>query len=368
MSVKKLKLQPLAIWMIIIPMVISIIYFSLFASNRYVSNAQIVVRQAESGQQASMPGLALLMGSADPASREYTLYLREHILSHDMLLYLEDVADWTEHYSGHILDPLYWLNHSAPLEKKLKYYQKMVGATYDETTGLLKIDVQAFSPEYSQKVLQEILKSSEVFVNAISRDMALEQLEFARKELLASTERYEASKNRMLAFQNRYKLLDAEATAVSMVGIVSTLEAEIAKENAKLKALVATLATDAPQIRAQTNKIKALEEQLASEKGRITSLESLDDPLNVIASEYRKLQVDTLVAEEFYKTSLAVVENAKLETTKNLRNLVAVVEPNLPEYPLYPRHLYNLITIFIALCLLYGITRFVIASIEDHRE
>jgi len=107
MSVKKLKLQPLAIWMIIIPMVISIIYFSLFASNRYVSNAQIVVRQAESGQQASMPGLALLMGSADPASREYTLYLREHILSHDMLLYLEDVADWTEHYSRHILDPLY---------------------------------------------------------------------------------------------------------------------------------------------------------------------------------------------------------------------------------------------------------------------
>jgi capsular polysaccharide transport system permease protein len=35
---------------------------------------------------------------------------------------------------------------------------------------------------------------------------------------------------------------------------------------------------------------------------------------------------------------------------------------------LYPERLYNLATIFLALLLLYGIARFLIASIEDHRD
>ena len=368
MSLKLFKMRPMVVWMIIIPMILAVIYYVAFASSRYLSHSQVVVRQAESGQQASVPGLALLMGSVDPASREYTLYLREHVLSHDMLQHLESELDWTAHYASQTSDPLYWLDAEAPLEERLKYYRRTVEATYDDTTGLLTIDVQAFEPEFARQVLQEILKSSEVFVNDISRGMANEQLEFARRELTASTERYEDSKKLMLDFQNRYNVLDAEATAVSMVGIVSTLEAEIAKENANLKALVSSLAPEAPQIRAQRTKINALEDQLEFEKKRITSIGVLDDPLNALASEYRKLQVDATVAEEFYATSLAVVENAKLEATKNVRNLVQVVAPNLPEDVSYPRVIYNLITIFIVLCLLFGISRFVIASIEDHRE
>lgn len=358
----------MAFWMIVIPMLVAIVYYVFFASSRYESHSQVVVRQAESNQQASMPGLALLMGNVDPASREYTLYLREHVLSHDMLQHLDREGAWTEHYSGRMNDPLYWLDAESPIEDKLKYYRRTVNATYDDTTGLLTIDVQAFEPEFAKQVLEEILKSSEVFVNDISRGMAHEQLEFARKELVASTTRYEESKDKVLAFQNQHNILDAEATAVSMVSIVSALESQIAMENANLKALMATLAPEAPQIRAQRNKLSALTAQLKDEKSRITSIESLDNSLNVIASEYRKLQVDTAVAEEFYKTSLAVVENAKLEVTKNLRSLVQVVAPNLPEDSAYPRIIYNLITIFIVLSLLFGICRFVIASIEDHRE
>lgn len=358
--------------MIIIPFLLAAIYLFVFAANRYVSSSQVVVRQQESGQQAGMPGLAMLVGAVDPVSREDTLYLKEYIVSHDMLAVLESKLNWTAHYSGKWNDPLFYLSSSASSEEKLAFYQRMVTTNYDETTGLLQIDVQAFTSDYAKAVLKEILVQSEVFVNEITRSMADEQLSFARRELMASAERYENKQAELLAFQNEHNLFNAEVTAESMSQIVANLEAEIVKEKARLNGLKTRLAANAPQIRSQENKINALIKQLEAEQRKITSgdFKSAEDMLNLntIAFEYRRLQVDLLVSEEFYKTSLAVVENAKLETIKNIRSLIAVVQPNLPEKAAYPRTIYNLITILIVLLLIYGITQFVLASIRDHRE
>ena len=371
-KIKALLKNRSVLGMIIIPFLIAAIYLFVFAANRYVSSSQVVVRQQESGQQAGMPGLAMLVGAVDPVSREDTLYLKEYIVSHDMLAVLESKLNWTAHYSGKWNDPLFYLSSSASSEEKLDFYQRMVTTNYDETTGLLQIDVQAFTSEYAEIVLKEILVQSERFVNEITRSMADEQLSFARRELMASAERYEDKQAELLAFQNEHNLFNAEVTAESMSQIVANLEAEIVKEKARLNGLKTRLAANAPQIRSQENKINALIKQLEAEQRKITSgdFKSAEDMLNLntIAFEYRRLQVDLLVSEEFYKTSLAVVENAKLETIKNIRSLIAVVQPNLPEKAAYPRTIYNLITILIVLLLIYGITQFVLASIRDHRE
>lgn len=353
---------------VIIPFLLSAIYFMFFAVDRYVSSAQVVVRQIDSRGSQAAAGLAILTGGVDPASREYTLYLKEYIGSYDMLNYLEESLNWSEHYSSQYSDPFFYLAEGALTEEKLKFYNKMITTHYDDMTGLLHIDAQALTGEFSEKVVQTILDRSKFFINSVSREMALEQSKFANTELLASTQRYQQSKDEMQAFQNLHKLLDADATAQSMLEIISSLESEIAKENARLKALEATLAKNAPQIKALNNKISSLKEQLKIEKSRITATSDIDGSFNAIASEYRQLQVNIIVAEEFYKTSLAIVENAKLEAIKNVRSLIAVVKPIKPQEAIYPQKIYNLLTIIIILCLLYGILRFVIASIKDHYE
>ena len=352
---------------VIIPFLLSVIYFTFFAVDRYVSNAQVVVRQSDAPSSPIAPSLAILTGGIDPASREYTLYLKEYIASYEMLLKLDERINWTGHYADHLTDPLYYLSSDAPIEEKLVFYNKMVMTHYNDTTGLLSIEVQALSPEFAEKIMQEIILESKKFINIVSREMLLEQAEFANQELIASTERYQKSKEDMVNFQNYYKLLDVEATAQARLELISALESEVAKENARLTALANTLSIKAPQVKALQNKIYSLEEQLKIEKARITS-NSIDDPLNSIASEYRQLQVNMLVAEEFYKTSLAVVENAKMDAIKNVRNLITIVPPIVPEESTYPRIFYNLLTMFIVLSFVYGIVCFVVASIKDHYE
>lgn len=362
------KLGRLALAIIVLPMLVAILYYSFLASNRYVSSSQVVVRQAESGAQASIPGLALLMSNIDPVSREETLYLREYITSSDMLSYLDGKIDWAQHFAGRWSDPLYWLRKDASKEEKLEFYKRLVTATYDEMTGLLNVEVQALNSEFAEEILKNILQQSENFVNEISRRIAKDQLAFAQGELKDATERYEDSKSLMLEFQRTSNLLNAQATAESRASVIAGLEAEVVKENAKLKALRSTLNSNAPQVRSQQVRIRALEQQLAVENQRLVSAEVDGEKLNVVAAQYRRLEIDVGIAEEFYKTSIAVVENAKLEASKKIRSLVQVVQPNMPEDAVYPRRIYNLIALFIILCLVYGITRFVIASIEDHRE
>lgn len=368
MDLEKLKTRRLAILLVGIPMLLAVIYYSFFALDRYVSVAQVTVRQTGSNDAPQIPGLAVMMGGLNPASREETLYLREFILSNDMLKVLQKELQWPEHYAKFWRDPLFWLNKNAPQEDILKYYQRMVKPHFDEQTGLLAIEVQAFTPEFAEDTLKVILAESERFVNELSHRMAREEMTFAQQELAKAREEYELRRDALLEFQGASNLLDAEAAAKARATVISDLEAQLTKERATLKGLTATLSADTPQVRQQRNKIRALEQQLESENRRLVAQQTGGEKLNVVASRYRSLTIDATIAEEAYKYAVSAVETARIEASKKLRSLVTVVSPNTPVLAIYPERIYNLLTLLIGFLLFYGIARFVIATIEDHRD
>jgi len=361
------KTRRLAVYLIGVPMAIALVYYALVALDRYASVAQIAVRQAGSPEAPELPGLAVLLGGTNPTSREETLYLREFITSSDMLAKLERDLEWSRHYSGHWRDPIYWLAKDTSKEDLLDYYRRVVSAHFDEETGLLTVEVQAFDRGFAQEVLKTILSESERFVNELSHRMAREQMKFAQTELASARKAYEERRNAMLEFQSKNNVLDAQAAAQARAGVISELEAQLTKERANLKGMQATLNANSPQVRQQLVRIKALEQQISAEENRLVS-NSNDGRLNVIAARYHNLTIDAGIAEEAYKFAVSAVETARIEASKKIRSLAIVVSPNEPEEAIYPRRIYNLITIFIALLLIYGIARFIIATIEDHRD
>lgn len=362
-----MKSKRLMVWLVGVPMILALVYYSLLALDRYVSTAQVAVRQVGNNETPQMPGLAVMLSGLNPTSREETLYLREFLTSQDMLNVLQQKLDWSTHYAGRWRDPIYWLSNNAQREDLLEYYRRIVSAHFDEQTGLLSVSVQAFDPRFAEEVLKIMLGESERFVNELSHRMAREQMAFAQSELAKARTAYEDRREDMLKFQSTNNLLDAEATAKARAEIIAELEANLTKERTTLKGLSSTLNADTPQIRQQRNRINALEQQLASEIQRLVSQKG-GDKLNVVASRYRNLTIDAAIAEEAYKFAVSSVESARIEASKKLRSLVTVVSPNLPDRAVYPERIYNLITLLLALVLLYGIVRFVIATVEDHRD
>jgi len=200
------------------------------------------------------------MGGLNPTSREETLYLREFILSNDMLKVLQHNLQWSDHYAQLRSDPLYWLDQNAAQEDVLDYYRRVVKPHFDEQTGLLSVQVQAFTPQFSEATLKIILAESERFVNELSHRMAREEMAFAQQELANARKEYELRQNALLQFQSSSNLLDAEAAAKSRAGIITEIESQLTKERTTLKGMQAVLGANTPQIRQQRNRVQALEQ------------------------------------------------------------------------------------------------------------
>ena len=364
----KFKGWGLIVGLVIVPLALAVVYYAFFAVDRFVSSSQVVVRQEGSnGAAAAMPGLSTLLTGANPASREETLYLREYITSNDMMQLLEGRLHWVEHYQQQRTDPFFLLSSDATREDLLDFYKRMVTASYDETNGLLSVEVQALTPEMSKLMLTTILDASERFVNEMSHSIAREQMNFAKGELESARKNYGLRKEQLLKFQNANKVLDGATSAQSRADIITSLESEYSKQQAVATEMQYKLRANSPQVVQQQSKVNALRAQLNAEKRLLVSAPD-GDQANVIASRYQQLMLDAGIAEETYKSAVGALDGARVEASKKIRTLVTVVSPNTPEAALYPERLYNLATILLGLLMLYGITRFLIASIEDHRD
>ncbi|MBV5277779.1 MAG: capsule biosynthesis protein [Campylobacteraceae bacterium] len=344
------------------PMLLAILYYLFIASDRYVSESVISVRQA--GESSSgISGLALLAG-INPSSREDTLYLREYIHSLDMLKTLDEKIHLRSLFETQKVDLLYRLYSFMPQELYLGYFKNRVEIVYDDLTGLLKVRAEGFTPEDAQKLSSAILAQSEIFVNELSYKMSRQQLSFAEQELFKAKERFSKAKSALLAFQNHYGVLDPMSQAQSWANLAIEFDAMLSKKETELSAMLAYLQESAPQVVTLKSEIGALKKQLLKEQKRIATDSS--SSLNALASQYQNIAIEVGFAEDIYKLTLQTVEKARMETSRQVKYLAIIQNPLQPQMAEYPRRIYNLITIFIVLMLLYGISRLIKATIEDH--
>lgn len=358
--------KSLAFWIVGVPMALAVLYYTLLAADRYVSESMIAVRQSGDSASSDVSSIALMMSGVNTGSREETLFLRDYIHSLDMLKHLDSKFKLRDAYESEKLDPVFRLYPGTSQEWFLWYYRNRIEVVFDDLTSLLTVRVQGFDPEFARKVNAEILAQSERFVNEISHRMAREQMAFAETEMLKTRERYQAAKSRLIAFQNRHKVLDPLAQAQATVTLSAQFESEIAHKESELKILAGYLSENAPQMALVRNQIDALKAQLEKERGKVTSQSGVR--LNTLASEYQNLLLEVGFSEDAYKAALAAMEATRIEANRKLKSLVVVETPASAETALYPQRLYNLVTLLIILGLVYGIVRLVIATVQDHRD
>ncbi|MBY4867907.1 hypothetical protein K6W76_15565 [Burkholderia anthina] len=97
---------------VVVPMIVATIYFGFLAEDRYVSSSQVVVHKVSSDAASEAPqmsGLAALMGGGgiSGGNSAETLYVREFVVSQDMLNVLQEKLHWSQHYSGRFRDLWY---------------------------------------------------------------------------------------------------------------------------------------------------------------------------------------------------------------------------------------------------------------------
>lgn len=342
---------------------IAVIYCGFIASDRYVSRAELVVKQAD---QIKMLPDALSMLGLGGNNHQDVLLIQDYLKSADLLNKLDKELGLKAHYQSHKVDYFSRLPGNVSREEFLKYYREHLTLRMDDISGVLTIELQAFDPAYGQKVVGVMLKESDGFINKLGHQVALEQLAFVEKEVDHAYQRLQAEKAKVLEFQNTHHLISPESTSTARMGVVSQIEGQLAQQQAQLKQLQSYMKATAPAVVSVQARVDALTEQLAQEQARLTGADK--NAMNEVTASYMDVQTQATLAADLYKTGLISLEQARIEAYRKLKHLLVISQPTMAEDAEYPRRLYNLATIGVLLCLLYGLIVMGLATLREHQD
>lgn len=349
--------------LVLFPWLIFLIYQTIIASPRYVSESQIIVEQPDS--MATMDtGMALLSGlGVKPTGTDAEL-VKAFIYSADLIDYLDEKLDLKKHYSSSDADFISRLSRDSSKESFYAYFENHVEVNVDQKSQVISVKSQGFTPEFAQALNKLIVERAEWYINQIGNKLAKEQLKFIQNEHELVEERIRNTKKQLLEFQNKYGLLDPEAEGMAIQKIAYSIESLIAQRQAELKALKGVMSDTAPQVTSIVNEINALEEQLKSERGRLTNTES-GQSVSEILSKFVDFKVDMELALKAYASSQISLEKSRVEAYRQIKYLVVVESPTLAEESFYPKVLYNLALLAVVLLMLFGIGKIIYSTIHE---
>ncbi|EAH8106060.1 capsule biosynthesis protein [Campylobacter coli] len=344
-------------------MIFVVIYYTLVAADRYVSTITMSVKSTTGSTQAS--GVLSLLTATSNTSEDIK-FLQGYIESLDMLKILDEKIHLKKLYNEQYIDLFFSLSSSSSIESYLKYYQSRVKVHVDDKTGLLNVEVEGFTPESAHLIAKTIMQESEKFINEISHKAAREQMSFAEEELIKYKERYQKAQNDLIAFQNKYGVFDPLKQAEAKAGLVTQLESDIAQREAKLLTMQSYMNDHAPEIVTLKAEITALKKQLVKERSKI-SADNSSQKLNDLAAKFQDLTIEAGFAQSAYEAALKAYESARIEALRKIKQLVIVQTPDVPQSAKYPEKIYNILTAFIVLSLIFGVIKFVKMIIEEHK-
>ncbi|WP_434352646.1 capsule biosynthesis protein [Psychrobacter sp. HD31] len=333
------------------------------AQPRYTSTSEVVVKQVSDTQVSPNGGFAALLGVNNTSSEDAN-YLTQFILSNDMVKRLDTKFDFHNAYYINGKDFIYELSEDASQEELLEYFKKRVHIDLDEQTKVLSVTTEGFDAEYSVELNKAILGLSEQFINQMSNKIAVEQLQYAKKQLDESKKDLDAKKSWMLQYQNKNQIFDPQTNAAMVNQLIGNLQAQLASLRTEQRQKRSYLNDNAPELVSIASQIRAVETQIQEERAKLTSNSNVKLSQQTIQFETIKSEVE--FASEMYKVALSSYEQAKLEAFRKMKNLVVISAPYQAEEALYPRKGYIIGTSLALLLILYGFVRLVMAVIKDH--
>lgn len=359
-----LRLFDYAVYLILVLAVVSTAYWLFFASDRYVSEANVIIRKTDSVGAPTFD-LGMLVSGVASVDRANQLLLRDYLLSVDMLKKLDHSLNLRAHYSSseHDLVSRMWFQ-DASLEWFYRHYLSRVQVEFDEFSGVLRIKVQAYDSEMAQAIANELVQEGERYMNVLGHEMAQVQVDFLVTQVDQAQERFQKASQDLLNYQNAAGLLSPQATAESINTIVAALESQRAQLQTQLASLPKTLDRDHPNILMLKQSLKAVDEQIKREKLKLATPSG--GTLNTYVEEFYRLEMNVQFTQELYKSSLTALEKGRIDATRMLEKVSVLQSATLPEYPMEPRRLYSmLVTILVAL-MLAGILRLLKSIVLDH--
>lgn len=352
--------------LVLLPTLLSAIYYFGFAADQYESEARFLIYSAE-GPPMQMSGLGQMLGlgagGGDSSSQTFSVI--DYMQSHDAVADLRQKIDLVEMFRRPQADLLSRLWSPDPTaEHLLRYYNRKVTLTYRDETGITTLDVHAFRPEDALLIASTLLKLGEDRVNAYNSRVTADTEKVAQDEVSNAEARIEASEAAVTSFREQHSDVDPELTSSASMALIAELNGQLTQDQALLAQMSGYLSPDSPQMITLRSRVAALQQRVVAQTALLTGPQSGE--LAPELSKYQDLTMRLQFAQQNYTAAQAALETAREDALKQQLFLIQVVQPNLPQTALFPRRVMIVSSIFAVLLVAYGIGWLMAAGVREH--
>lgn len=350
---------------VLAPTIAATLYFSVIASDVYVSESRFVVRSAAQKPQLSVVG-ALLSGGGFARATDDTYPVIDYIQSRDALRELNANNYIYDSYSrqGDFISRFH-TSFDNSFESLWKYYGKnVVDVMSDPTSGITTLRTRAYTSADAEKINSNLLHLSERLINRMNDRAAKDTVQFAQRQVADAAQNAKAAAAAVAAYRNSHSLFDPDRQSALRLQQVTALQAQLFSAQTQLSQLL-SISPQNPQIPALKTTIESIQKQIAVATGAVAGTK---DSLSQKASDYERLQLDSQFADKQLASAMAALENARGEAERKQLYLEELIEPNTPDIAIEPKRIRGIATVFVLGLVCWGCLSLLLASIREHRN
>lgn len=358
-------LGPVFLLTVVMPTLVSIVYFGLIASDVYVSEAKFVIR---SPSKVTKSGFGVLLDTVGFSHSDDDLsVVNEYIVSRDALQVLNADGKVERAFnkpSISLFDRFDPLSFDRTFEALYSYYRKRVSVDRDTGTTVTTLAVRAYTPADAQRINARLLTMAEQQVNRLSRRVQTDVIRFAETEVDSAKARSLASAQALSRFRNANGIVDPERQANVQMQLISKLQDELIANRIQLAEL-RRLAPRNPQVDVLQTRIGSLQTQVDEELGKVAGQRK---SLAATAVGYQRLQLENQFADRELTAALASLQDAQSDARRQQSYVERVVQPNLPDRAQEPRRFRSIFATFILGLVAWGIATMLLAGVREHQD
>ena len=350
---------------VLLPVLISATYLWTRANDQYASYLGFSVR-GESTPSAGelLGGLSTLVGGSASSTTDGEI-LYKFIRSHDLVERVNQRIDLGAIWSKAEGDPVFSYRGGAEIEDLLDEWSRKVRVYYDN--GMIDVRVLAFTAQDAHEVAQAILDEGTIRINELNDIAREDSLRYARTELDQAVERLKLARQAMTEFRSEYQLVDPSADVQGQMGVVTSLQQQLAEQLVSLGMLRANAQPGDQRIEQGELRINIIREQIEAERQKFGSATAAGAALSDVVGQYESLAVDRQFAENSYTAALATYDASRAEAARQSRYLAPYVRPTLAQIAEYPERGKLMAILSGFLLVLWTIGVLVFYSLRDRR-
>jgi capsular polysaccharide transport system permease protein len=349
--------------MVVLPASLATIYYTLIASDIYVSEAKFIVRGVK-GQ--TIGGLASFFRTLGIARAEDDAFaVQNYMRSRDAVQKLDAKFKLARMYSRPGVDPISSFGVLWPpsrFEPLYQYYLSRVEVTHNDVTGITTLKVQAFTPQDAHAIATNLLVISEQLVNEMNDLASSDALKKARGVVADAEERVFEAQRKLTEYRNREKFLDPASESKKVLEVVAKLNAE----RSAVQRQISEILKNSPQSPALDNlriREQTLDDQIALEQAKIVGF---DDSLANKFSTFERLELQRKFADRALELALEAVDAANQETRSQQLYIQTIVQPNVPDVAAEPRRLRNVLAVILVSLAFWSMAWLSISGAKEH--